>query len=52
MPIPEYVELEFMMPFYEMYFPDTWNDNNLPKNPFELMELCEALNIKSQVYRY
>ncbi len=46
MTIPEYVELEFMMPFYEMYFPDTWNDNKLPKNPFELIELCDYLNIK------
>ena len=35
-----------MMPFYEMYFPDTWNDNNLPRNPFELVELCDHLNIK------
>jgi hypothetical protein len=43
---PEYVELEFAMPFYEMYFPDTWNDNKLPKNPFELIELCEKLMIK------
>jgi hypothetical protein len=31
MTIAEYVELEFMMTFYEMYFPDTWNDNKLPK---------------------
>jgi hypothetical protein len=34
MRIPEYVELEFMMQFYEMYFPDNWNDNKLPKNSF------------------
>jgi hypothetical protein len=41
----EYVELEFSMPFYEMYFPDTWNDSNLPKNPFELTELCDSMSI-------
>lgn len=46
MTIPEYVELQFMLPFYEMYFPDTWNDNNLKRNPFELLELCKCLNIK------
>jgi hypothetical protein len=42
---PEYVELEFSMPFYEMYFSDTWNDGNLPKNPFELTELCDSMGI-------
>jgi hypothetical protein len=41
----EYVELKFMMPFYEMYFPDTWNDNQLARNPFELKELSEYLAI-------
>ena len=46
MTIPEYVELKFMMPFHEMYFADTWNDNELPKNPFELIELSDYLNIK------
>lgn len=45
MNIPDYVELEFAMPFYEMYFPDTWNDNKLSKNPFELIELSQKLNI-------
>lgn len=43
---PEFVELEFALPFYEMYHPDTWNDKNLPRNPFELQELCEKLKIK------
>jgi hypothetical protein len=43
---PEYVELEFAMPFYEMYFPDTWNDNKLAQNPFELIELSAQLNIE------
>jgi hypothetical protein len=36
--IPEFVELEFCMPFYEMYYPDFWNDNKLPKNPFDWQE--------------
>ena len=39
------MEMEFAMPFYELYFPDTWNDNNLSKNPFELIELSQMLNI-------
>lgn len=42
---PQFVEIEFSMPFYEMYFPDTWNDNNLVRNPFELIELGQYLNI-------
>lgn len=41
---PEYLEIEFAMPFYELYFPDLYNDNNLPKNPFELLELSNHLN--------
>ena len=45
MNIPEYVEMVFSMPFYEFYFPDTWNDHNLPKNPLELVELCQMLDI-------
>jgi hypothetical protein len=45
MNIPEYVEMEFAMPFYEFYFEDTWNDKALPKNPFELKALSQKLNI-------
>jgi hypothetical protein len=45
MNIPEYVEMEFAMPFYEFYFPDTWNDNKLSKKPFELIELAQKLDI-------
>ena len=41
--------MEFAMPFYELYFPDTWNDNNLEKNPFELIELSQELNIKLDI---
>jgi len=44
--LPEFVELEFALPFYEMYFPDTYNDNKLPKNPFELRKLAEELHIR------
>ena len=45
MNIPEYVEMKFSMPFYEFYFPDVWNENNLPKNPFEIINLCQKLDI-------
>lgn len=40
---PEYLEIEFAMPFYELFYPDLYNDNKLPKNPFELEELCELM---------
>ncbi len=43
---PEFVELSFSLPFYEIYFPaDNW-DENLPKKPIELLELCEVMAIK------
>lgn len=42
---PGFVEVEFVMPIGEMYFPDCWNANNLPRNPFELSELSSALEI-------
>lgn len=43
---PKYVELSFSLPFYELYFPvDNW-DENLPKTPTELVELCQAMTIK------
>jgi hypothetical protein len=45
MKIPEYIEMSFAMPFYEFYYPDTWNNNNLAKNPYELIELTQKLNI-------
>lgn len=41
---PEYLEIEFAMPFYELYYPDLYNDNKLPKNPFELEELCNLMD--------
>ncbi len=41
---PEFLEIEFAMPFYELYYLDLYNDNKLPKNPFELRELCQLLN--------
>ena len=43
---PDYLEIEFAMPFYELYYPDLYNDNKLQKNPFELEELCQKLNTK------
>jgi hypothetical protein len=43
---PEHVELSFSLPFYELYFPaDNW-DENLPKTPIELLELCQEMEIK------
>lgn len=45
MNIPEYVEMVFAMPFYEFYYPDTWNGNKLSKNPFELTELKQIMGI-------
>ena len=46
---PEFVELSFIMPFYEMYFPvDNW-DENLPKKPKELIDLCKEMKINIDV---
>ena len=43
---PDYVELSFSMPFYEMYYPvDNW-DESLPKKPTVLLELCQEMSIK------
>lgn len=42
---PEFVEYSFVMPFYEMYFPDIWNESECPRNAFELNELCKELDI-------
>ena len=43
---PEYVELSFSMPFYEMYYPvDNW-DESFSKKPPVLLELCHAMSIK------
>lgn len=41
---PDFLEIEFAMPFYELYYPDLYNDLKLPKNPFEMEELCLKLN--------
>jgi hypothetical protein len=42
--IPEFVEVEFAMPFYEMYYPVLDYDCDI--DPFELNELCDFLSIK------
>jgi hypothetical protein len=43
---PEYVELSFSLPFYELYFlTENW-DETLPKTPTELLELCQEMEIK------
>ena len=46
MMILNYRQRLFTTPFYEMYFLDTWNDNKLPGNPLELIELSAHLDIK------
>jgi hypothetical protein len=43
---PEYVELSFHLPFYEIYFPADNFDESLPKKPTELLELCQEMEIK------
>jgi hypothetical protein len=45
MNIPEYIEMEFAIPFYEFYFDANWGENNIPKNPVELIALSQKLNI-------
>lgn len=42
--VPEFVEVEFAMPFYEMYYPLLDEDSEI--DPFELKELCNFLSIK------
>ncbi|WP_282133851.1 hypothetical protein [Cellulophaga baltica] len=42
--IPDFVEVEFAMPFYEMYYPLL--DYDCEIDPFELKELCNFLSIK------
>ncbi len=43
---PSFIEFSFKMPFYEIYFSEDWILPNLERNPDELNELCESLNIK------
>lgn len=43
---PEFVELSFALPFYEIYFSDYWNDNSSPTIPLELLELCDCTNVE------
>src|SRR4051812_10871921 len=45
MNVPEFVELEFYMPFYELFSSDQNNDNPIVKQAFELEELCNKLSI-------
>lgn len=42
--LAEFVEIEFAMPFYEIYYPTL--DYDCAKAPLELKELCEFLSIK------
>lgn len=43
---PEFVELSFSLPFYELYFTDIWEDNPDKRNPHELIEISKALDIQ------
>jgi hypothetical protein len=45
--LPEFVEISFKMPFYDIYFEDhSWDEDKYEKEPTELMELCDALAIE------
>jgi hypothetical protein len=47
MMIPEFVEISFKMPFYDIYFEDhSWDEDKYEKEPTELIELCNVLGIE------
>jgi hypothetical protein len=44
--IPEFVEVSFSMPFYDIYFEDeSWDESKFEKCPTELLAICKALDI-------
>lgn len=45
MEIPEFVEIEFSIPFFDIYFNEEWDALNFPKNPVELKNICQAIDI-------
>ena len=46
---PEFVEISFLMPFFELYYPaDDWENETL-KNTDDFMALCNAMNVKIDV---
>ena len=49
MMIPEFVEISFLMPFFELYYPaDDWENETL-KNTDDFMSLCNTMNVKIDV---
>jgi hypothetical protein len=44
--IPEFVEISFSIPFYDIYFEDeSWDESKFEKCPTELLAICKALDI-------
>ncbi len=44
---PEYIEISFQMPFYDLYFEDeNWDESKVEKQPNELIEICKLLDIQ------
>ena len=43
---PEYVEIEFLLPIQELFYPSIECTSDEPKNPHELAELCSLMNVK------
>ncbi len=41
----KYIEIELMISFNELNFPDSFSNPALPGDPFEIGELCKELNI-------